>query len=121
MNSRVAVASNVVGRRHGDAEQITRTLDLPTLNFVSSLLHPVDRRQNAMFSARSVCQFPRARGYAQAATACDHSTPRAVRHPYFIQRNSRGSIPVYTDVRNAGTRYLVLIRNVEGNVNVRGS
>ncbi|KAF9789845.1 hypothetical protein BJ322DRAFT_979385, partial [Thelephora terrestris] len=37
--------------------------------------------------------------------------------PYSIQRNSRGSIPVYTDVRNAGTRYLVLIRNVEGNVN----
>jgi hypothetical protein len=39
--------------------------------------------------------------------------------PYFIQRNSRGSVPVYTDVRNAGTRYLVLIRNIEGNVNVR--
>jgi len=41
--------------------------------------------------------------------------------PYSIQRNSRGSIPVYTDIRNAGTRYLLLIRNVEGNVNVRPS
>jgi len=39
--------------------------------------------------------------------------------PYSVQRNSRGSIPVYTDIRNAGTRYLVLIRNIEGNVNVR--
>jgi hypothetical protein len=60
------------------------------------------------------------RGFAQAAsmTARDSTAPTAVRHPYFIQRNSRGSVPVYTDVRNAGTRYLVLIRNVEGNVNV---
>ncbi|KAJ8453762.1 hypothetical protein ONZ51_g13415 [Trametes cubensis] len=39
--------------------------------------------------------------------------------PYRVRRNTRGSIPVYTDIRNGGTRYLVLIRNVEGSVDVR--
>ncbi len=39
--------------------------------------------------------------------------------PYLVRRNTKGSIPVYTDIRNGGTKYLVLIRNVEGNVNVR--
>lgn len=38
--------------------------------------------------------------------------------PYFVRRNSRGSLPVYSDVRNAGTRYLVQIRNVDGNASV---
>ncbi|PIL23872.1 hypothetical protein GSI_13623 [Ganoderma sinense ZZ0214-1] len=37
--------------------------------------------------------------------------------PYLVRRNTKGSIPVYTDIRNGGTKYLVLIRNVEGNVN----
>ncbi|KAJ8581689.1 hypothetical protein M405DRAFT_832024 [Rhizopogon salebrosus TDB-379] len=40
-----------------------------------------------------------------------------VRYPYFIRRNSRGSLPVYTDIRNGGTRYLVSIRNVHGQIN----
>ncbi|KAF8910786.1 ribosomal protein L49/IMG2 [Mucidula mucida] len=35
---------------------------------------------------------------------------------YHVARNSRGSLPVYSDVRNAGSRYLVYIRNVDGNV-----
>jgi hypothetical protein len=38
--------------------------------------------------------------------------------PYFIRRNSRGSLPVYTDVRNGGTKYLITIRNVQGQLNV---
>ena len=41
-----------------------------------------------------------------------------VRYPYYVPRNSRGSLPVYTDVRNSGGRYLVLIRNVEGDAKV---
>ncbi|EIW85406.1 hypothetical protein CONPUDRAFT_70220 [Coniophora puteana RWD-64-598 SS2] len=40
-----------------------------------------------------------------------------VRYPWFLRRNSRGSLPVYTDIRNGGTRYLVLIRHVEGQAN----
>ncbi|KIY69774.1 hypothetical protein CYLTODRAFT_452279 [Cylindrobasidium torrendii FP15055 ss-10] len=35
---------------------------------------------------------------------------------YHVARNSRGSLPVYSDVRNAGSRYLVTIRNVDGTV-----
>lgn len=41
-----------------------------------------------------------------------------VQHPYFIPRNANERLPVYSDIRNGGTRYLVLIRNVEGNVDV---
>ncbi|EKM55523.1 uncharacterized protein PHACADRAFT_47657, partial [Phanerochaete carnosa HHB-10118-sp] len=36
-----------------------------------------------------------------------------VRHSYFVRRNTRGSIPVYTEIR--AQKHLVLIRNVEGN------
>jgi large subunit ribosomal protein L49 len=46
------------------------------------------------------------------------SSPRSPRHPYFVPRNSRGSLPVYSDVRNGGTRYLISIRNVEGSIKV---
>ena len=37
---------------------------------------------------------------------------------YLVPRNSRGSFPVYSDVRNGGTRHLISIRNVEGNIKV---
>jgi hypothetical protein len=49
-----------------------------------------------------------------------HLTTSSVQpsHPYFVPRNTRGNLPVYTDVRNGGSRYLVLVRNVDGNVNV---
>lgn len=40
------------------------------------------------------------------------------RCPYFVRRNSRGSLPVYSDIRNGATRYLIQIRNVEGRANV---
>jgi len=35
-------------------------------------------------------------------------------HHYIVPRNGQGSLPVYTDIRNAGSRYLVLVRNIEG-------
>ncbi|PFH50061.1 hypothetical protein AMATHDRAFT_125960, partial [Amanita thiersii Skay4041] len=38
-----------------------------------------------------------------------------VQYPYFVPRNTRGNLPVYTDIRNAGSRYITLIRNVDGN------
>ncbi|KAF8654115.1 hypothetical protein AX16_003647 [Volvariella volvacea WC 439] len=41
-------------------------------------------------------------------------TSQEVNYPYFVARNSRGNLPVYTDIRNGGTRYMVLIRNVDG-------
>ena len=48
------------------------------------------------------------------------SLPSLVRrcHHYFVPRNGQGSLPVYTDIRNAGSRRLVLVRNVEGDVSV---
>ena len=44
---------------------------------------------------------------------------RPVQYPYFVGRNTRGNLPVYSDVRNAGLRYLIHIRHVDGNTNVR--
>ncbi|EMD38487.1 hypothetical protein CERSUDRAFT_82754 [Gelatoporia subvermispora B] len=65
-----------------------------------------------------------ARSYAQAAVphpttgTPQHATaaPTPVKYPYYIPRNSRGSMPVYTDIRNGSTKHLTLIRNVEGNI-----
>ncbi|KAI0646928.1 mitochondrial large subunit ribosomal protein-domain-containing protein [Trametes meyenii] len=53
------------------------------------------------------------------ATAADPVPPPPAAQAnllYRVSRNSRGSIPVYTDIRNGGTRHLTLIRNVEGSV-----
>lgn len=63
----------------------------------------------------------RGRCYSQAATAASQfssDVEKAVECPYYIPRNSRGSLPVYTDIRNGGSRHLVLIKNVQGNTNV---
>ncbi|THG93668.1 hypothetical protein EW145_g8314 [Phellinidium pouzarii] len=45
------------------------------------------------------------------------SSPRPLSYPYFVPRNSKGSLPVYSDIRNGGSRYLVLVKNIRGNVN----
>ncbi|KZT28503.1 hypothetical protein NEOLEDRAFT_1129312 [Neolentinus lepideus HHB14362 ss-1] len=68
---------------------------------------------------RFVSPLVRARCYSQVVktTPPVQQAPVAVQYPYFLPRNSRGSIPVYTDIRNAGGRHLILIRNIEGNVN----
>ncbi|KAG5645906.1 hypothetical protein DXG03_005053 [Asterophora parasitica] len=69
-----------------------------------------------------VPSFRHARCFAQraAASTASATAPTApitvsVKLPYFIPRNTRGNLPVYTDVRNGGTRYQVLVRNVDGN------
>lgn len=38
--------------------------------------------------------------------------------PYFVPRNSRAALPVYSDIRNGRSRYRVLVKNVQGNINV---
>ncbi|KAI0709065.1 mitochondrial large subunit ribosomal protein-domain-containing protein [Earliella scabrosa] len=57
---------------------------------------------------------------AQSAPSDPHTRtqprPTSPNLPYHVPRNTRGSIPVYTDIRNGGTKYLVLIRNVQGNI-----
>lgn len=59
-------------------------------------------------------------GTAVAPNTADAAAAQTtfVRHPYFLPRNSRGSLPIYTDVRNNGGRYMILIRNVEGDAQV---
>lgn len=44
--------------------------------------------------------------------------PAVVKYPFFVPRNSNGNLPVYSDIRNGGTRLLVTIRNVDGNASV---
>jgi large subunit ribosomal protein L49 len=44
-----------------------------------------------------------------ASSGRPHKKPR-----YFIPRNANGNLPVYTDIRNNGTRDFTLIRNVQG-------
>lgn len=56
---------------------------------------------------------------AQARLYTTQLSAAAADLPYRVRRNSHGAVPVYTDIRNGGTRYLVQIRNVEGNVDVR--
>ncbi|THH20362.1 hypothetical protein EW146_g986 [Bondarzewia mesenterica] len=46
------------------------------------------------------------RAYSQAV--------KHVQYPYYLSRNSLGSLPVYTDIRNGGTNYTVHVRNVQG-------
>ena len=53
----------------------------------------------------------------EAAAAPAAEDANAVRHSYYVRRNTRGSIPVYTDVR-MNNRYLTIIRNVEGKLEV---
>lgn len=53
-----------------------------------------------------------------ASTTQQLPSAKLVQYPYYIPRNTRGSLPVYSDIRNNGTRILVQIRNIEGNVEV---
>ncbi|KAF7789532.1 hypothetical protein EIP86_000478 [Pleurotus ostreatoroseus] len=57
-----------------------------------------------------------ARCYSQAfAAAAPADAAAASRPAYFVPRNTLGSVPVYTDQVN--TKYMTLIRNVEGDAN----
>ncbi|KAL6309016.1 mitochondrial large subunit ribosomal protein-domain-containing protein [Sparassis latifolia] len=60
--------------------------------------------------------LPRARCYSQIAVNASQPTSAHTQLPYHVPRNTRGSIPVYTDIRNGGTQHLTLIRNIEGNI-----
>lgn len=56
------------------------------------------------------------RSYSQSALSPVSGSASAT--PYSVPRNSRGTLPVYTDIRNGGTRYLVLVRNIRGDIHV---
>lgn len=41
----------------------------------------------------------------------------AKRHiAYNVARSTNGQLPVYTDIRTGGTRYLVIVKNISGDV-----
>ncbi|RKP07228.1 ribosomal protein L49/IMG2, partial [Thamnocephalis sphaerospora] len=37
---------------------------------------------------------------------------------YFVHRTKSKVLPVYTDIRNGGTRHMTIIRRIEGDANV---
>ena len=93
----------------------TRQVD-STLHTMLGLL----RRQAVFHNARRLSQVVAANNLASGSTFANPPLPTtpSSTHSYFVPRNTKGNLPVYTDVRNAGGRYMVLIRNVEGNVAV---
>jgi large subunit ribosomal protein L49 len=57
--------------------------------------------------------------FVRSRFLASNATSGQAHHPtYLVPRNTRGSLPVYSDVRNGGSRYLISIRNVEGNIKV---
>ncbi|EDP43588.1 hypothetical protein MGL_1801 [Malassezia globosa CBS 7966] len=76
---------------------------------------------------RSVARVP---AYVQSSrcesTVADHtlsdtpqaSMPKSIRYPYFVSRVGMAgtSLPVYTDIRHGGSKWITQIRKVEGDV-----
>lgn len=84
-----------------------------------SMLVPSAR---SLLAKPAFCARPLSQQAALPTTATQQLLlPRVkpVQHPYFLDRNSRGSLPVYTEIRAQGAKHTVLIRNVEGNIRVR--
>lgn len=79
---------------------------------------------NGLNPARGAFTALRSRRYSQVAKvapsvqAIGGAKIQKVQYPYFVPRNSLGSLPVYTDIRNGGTRYTVLIKNIQGDLSV---
>ena len=62
----------------------------------------------------SLCPSLSVRYFSHAAPVRMPLLPQS----YFVPRNANGNLPVYSDIRNNGTRYLVLIRGVDGKAQV---
>lgn len=82
-------------------------LSFKTFNRTLAILKPISRP----FSQQVV------NSTAVKVTESIHQA-ETVRYPYFVPRNTRGSLPVYSDIRNGGTRYLVILEDVKGDINV---
>ncbi|KAJ1960697.1 mitochondrial 54S ribosomal protein img2 [Dipsacomyces acuminosporus] len=74
--------------------------------------------RNCAFARLSTGSFARAFESTSAGTANSASTqaPELVTYPYFVQRTRFQSLPVYTDIKNGGTRKLTLVRRIEGDI-----
>lgn len=82
-----------------------------TTTTMPSLLHRIIPFR-ALLQARNYSQ-PAAQHVLPAASPSSSSNLS-----YFVPRNSNGNLPVYSDIRNNGTRYFILIRNVDGQAHV---
>lgn len=103
------------------------TLSSPASTFtrcaLSSRLSPSSAAHFCKSILMSVLAALRPRGLLRNARALTtsnvaSSSSAPVQVAYDVPRNSKGSLPVYNDIRNGGTRHLTLIRNVEGNASV---
>lgn len=74
-------------------------------------LPPITAQTTTMFRQTLRC-------CSEAVASALKQQSQQKRPSYFIQRNTNGNLPVYSDIRNAGSRFLVQIRNVDGNVQV---
>lgn len=89
--------------------QITREAQM--LQALKSALAPQALRSTRLFA--HVAETP---GSLKAVSP--PIQPAVTHYPYYVPRNTNGNLPVYTDIRNGGTRYMVMIRNVDGDANV---
>jgi hypothetical protein len=79
---------------------------------------PQEERTAKTGKERPPVEWPQRPGQDPSEMAA-HLKKTAIEYPYFIPRNSNGCVPVYSDFKNNRTRELTLIRNVQGNVQVR--
>ncbi|OBZ75232.1 hypothetical protein A0H81_04430 [Grifola frondosa] len=73
---------------------------------------------------RLLSSLRQARSYTQAAVPAAPvpaaaAVPAQNRLAYAVPRNSRGSLPVYTDIRNGGTNRFTLLTHIVGDRDVR--
>ncbi|KAJ2722958.1 mitochondrial large ribosomal subunit [Coemansia sp. Benny D115] len=53
---------------------------------------------------------------AAVETTSETAAQKLVQYPYFIRRTRFHSLPVYRKVKNGGTRKLIIIRRIEGDI-----
>ncbi|OSD01641.1 hypothetical protein PYCCODRAFT_1468513 [Trametes coccinea BRFM310] len=97
---------------------------VPRLFAPARLLHPHHRLFSAQVAQAAVAPSQPLPSSASASASTSpaqtpsqaHSkSPAAGTLPYRVPRNSRGSVPVYSQIRNH-TRYFLLIRDVQGDI-----
>lgn len=78
-----------------------------------------------MATIRLLCRAPcRAKFTAATSRAISTTTNspdrplNEITHPYFVARTASNGLPVYTDIRNAGSKYVTLIRHISGDADV---
>ncbi|KAJ1877993.1 mitochondrial large ribosomal subunit, partial [Kickxella alabastrina] len=53
---------------------------------------------------------------AASEPAASTAAPQMVKYPYFVRRTRFQSLPVYSKVKNGGTRKLTMIRRIDGDI-----